>query len=354
MPPVRPVLGVLGAVWVFAAPAAPDADDNTLVSLPPTQTATVTFMFENDLFGNTDQQYTNGIQFGWLSPDLAHFEQAGRLPDWSRPFVSALPWVNRAGAQRNLGLALGQKIFTPEDIETRSLIADDRPYAGWLYAGLSFVSRTADRLDTIELQLGVVGPASFAEDMQNLVHDVRDIPRAGGWDNQLKNEPGLAVIYERKDRWVEHDFSGGLGYDLMGHAGGAIGNVFTYLNSGVEIRAGWNIPADFGTTLINPGGDTNAPIASDDPRLDSGAPIGFHLFAALTGRLVVRDIFLDGNTFTDSHGVDKEPLVADLIIGGSLVMRPYKLSYAQVFRTQEFDGQRLHPNFGSISLSVTF
>ena len=354
MPRIRKILVFLGTAWVVTAPAAPVAVGDTAADLPVSQAATVTFMFENDLFGDTDQQYTNGIQIGWLTPDLTYFEQAGRLPKWSLPLVKALPWVNRGGAQRNLGLAFGQKMFTPEDIDSRSLVTDDRPYAGWLYGGVSFVSRSADRLDAIELQLGVVGPASLAEKTQNLIHDIRDIPRARGWDNQLKNEPGLALIYQRKERWISRMLSEHVGYDLMGHAGGALGNVFTYLNGGVEVRAGWNMPADFGTTLINPGGDTNAPVAGNDPRLNSGTPIGVHLFTAITGRWVVRDIFLDGNTFTDSHSVDKEPLVADLIIGASMVMRPYKLSYAQVFRTQEFDGQRLNPNFGSISLSVTF
>lgn len=344
----------LAIAGLYASPLVADTGEDLSQVLPVAETATVTFMFENDLFGRTDQQYTNGIQFGWLSPDLNQFEQAGQLPQWSDALVEALPWVNRPGALRNLGLALGQKMFTPEDIATRSLITDDRPYAGWLYAGIAFVSRTADRLDSMELQLGVVGPASFAEDIQNLVHDVRGISRAQGWDNQLANEPGLALIYERKIRWMERVSASGFGYDIMGHAGGAVGNVFTYLNGGIEIRAGWNIPADFGTTLISPGGDTNAPIAHDDPRLNSKAPAGFHVFAATTGRLVVRDIFLDGNTFADSHSVDKEPVVADLIAGASLVMRRYKLSYAQVFRTQEFDGQRLNPNFGSLTLSMTF
>jgi hypothetical protein len=31
--------------------------------------------FENDLFADTDQQYTNGTKIGWVSPDLEAFAQ---------------------------------------------------------------------------------------------------------------------------------------------------------------------------------------------------------------------------------------------------------------------------------------
>lgn len=79
-----------------------------------------------------------------------------------------------------------------------------------------------------------------------------------------------------------------------------------------------------------------------------------HAFAAATGRLVLRDIFLEGNTFRDSHSVDKEFLVGDFIVGVSLIFDSLKLSYAQVFRTKEFKGQDSGHHFGSVSISYTY
>ena len=78
------------------------------------------------------------------------------------------------------------------------------------------------------------------------------------------------------------------------------------------------------------------------------------MFAVVTGRAIGRDIFLDGNTFRDSHSVDKGTLVGHLILEGSLVYRRLKLSYAHVFQTREFEGQGDKHEFGSISLSMTF
>lgn len=322
----------------------------------PGASSTLTVMFENDLFGDSDEQYTNGFQLGWLSPDVARYADAELSPwlNWTKGLAAHLPFVDRPGSQHNIGLSLGQKIYTPGDTASRTLIRDDRPYAGWLYGSVAFISKTETRLDSVEVQAGMVGPASLAEDAQKLVHDLRGFDSPQGWDNQLENEPGLALIYERRDRPVRSENVAGLGYDVITHGGGAVGNVFTYLNAGAELRAGWNLPADFGTSVISPGGDTNAPTATNDPRLANTSRFGIHGFAAVTGRFVMRDIFLDGNTFADSHDVDKELLVGDLLLGVSMTFWNAKLSYAEVFRSREFEGQDRAHNFGSLSLSITF
>jgi len=78
------------------------------------------------------------------------------------------------------------------------------------------------------------------------------------------------------------------------------------------------------------------------------------LFGGTSGRLVFRDIFLDGNTFSDSHNVDGKLLVGDFVLGASLIYNKFKLSYAQVLRTRGFDRQNSGQNFGSISLSYTY
>jgi hypothetical protein len=41
-------------------------------------------------------------------------------------------------------------------------------------------------------------------------------------------------------------------------------------------------------------------------------------------------------------------------VGASAIAGPFKLSYAPVFRSKEFDGQDRGHNFGSISLSYSF
>jgi len=321
----------------------------------PAESWTFTFRFENDLFAGTDRHYTNGIKLSWISPDLSSFRDSDKLPEWGKRIVNHLPYSQVEGLQRNIVFSIGQNMYTPADIDRRDLISDDRPYAGWLYGSASFHNKDYRHLDTMEIHAGLVGPWSLAEGSQDLVHELRGIDAAQGWDNQIENEPGLVFIYEHKDRVITPLSLSGFGFDAITHYGGALGNVFTYADAGVEMRLGWNLPTDFGTSLIRPGGETNAPAATQDPRYQqSGHGFSLHAFSAVSGRMVFRDIFLDGNTFRDSHSVDKEFLVGDLALGISLIVDSFKLSYAQVFRTREFEGQDDFQKFGSISISYTY
>lgn len=54
-----------------------------------------TLYFENDTFTGTDQHYTNGLKFYWLSADLVGWGQTGRR----ERAVAALPFINRSGGQ---------------------------------------------------------------------------------------------------------------------------------------------------------------------------------------------------------------------------------------------------------------
>ncbi len=82
--------------------------------------------------------------------------------------------------------------------------------------------------------------------------------------------------------------------------------------------------------------------------------LGTYIFARAEGRAVARNIFLDGNTFGDSPSVNHQPLVADLSVGTSLNYKNTKFTYALVYRTEEFVGQRQGQLFGSVSFNLSF
>ncbi|MBC8414055.1 MAG: lipid A deacylase LpxR family protein [Nitrospira sp.] len=313
---------------------------------------TQTLYFENDLFTGTDSNYTNGIKYTLISPDLSPHAPDGKLPRRAMEFIHSLPFIGQSepGFTHKVEFSIGQNMYTPEDIARTDLISNDRPYAGWFYIATAYHRKSSDidpssHMDTLELQLGIVGPESFAEEAQKLVHKLRDLRRPNGWDNQLKTEPGLALIYERK--WLYHPVkSRKFGYDLIAHAGGALGNVYTYLNSGAEFRTGWNIPHNFGASIIRPAGSTRLSIDPD---------LSIYVFAGVNGKIVMHDIFLDGNTFTDSHSMDKNYFLADVAGGISISYRHLTLSMTQVMRTREFKRQKnTEHSFGSITLAYSF
>jgi len=251
-------------------------------------------------------------------------------------------------------VSIGQNIYTPEDIESSEVIEEDRPYAGITYLGIGFHSKSNSRMDTLEFDLGAVGPHSYAEESQEIVHDWIDSPDPKGWDNQLKDEPALGVFYERKWKLPQSGIGSGFGYDMIPHLGGGLGNVYTYAGTGAEVRFGWNLPNDFGTFPIRPCSDTSAAFDERDPRFFRHGRFGVHVFAAVDGRAVLRNIFLDGNTFQDSHSVDKKPFMADFMAGVGVIVGPFKGSYAYVYRTKEFETQKDQQAFGTVTLSVSF
>lgn len=314
---------------------------------------------ENDLFYDTDRNYTSGVKLAWVSPDLDDYVRDRCLPDWVRPVnerVRDFFALHLSPArERNMTITLGQAMYTPGERRRADLVREDRPFAGWLYLGLGYNERRRplgaglERLDSLEVNLGIVGPLALARQTQDAIHRLRGVDRFAGWANQLRNEPGVQVVAERKYRVP---FASGAA-DAIGYYGMSLGNVATYLNAGIELRAGTAIPEDFGSSPVRPAGNNTAP--GSFPR-DGKRRLrrGMHAFASLDLRAVARDIFLDGNTFRDSHSVKKESLVADVSFGVAAFAGGWKLSFGRVIRSREFAGQPSRHSYGSFTVSRDF
>ena len=311
---------------------------------------------ENDLFADTDINYTNGIRFSGISPDLNSFtDEQGQPYPWIENLNTAFDFLYPSSdfgdevlISRNIVITLGQLMFTPTDREATQVLENERPYAGWLYLGVGYHARSEKRLHSAEINLGVIGPASLARESQNLIHRIRDIDLFQGWHNQLKNEPGIQLIYEEKLKHFKTEIDATqIEIDLISHWGGSLGNVATYLNGGAELRLGYNLPNDFGTSTLRPGGDNHSPGFAQE----ESQPFRLYGFAATDARLVLQNIFLDGNTFRNSHQVDKKHFVSDLSLGITSTWKKWTLSYAHVWRSKEFNSQNNSQFYGSLSLS---
>lgn len=315
-------------------PSAEMAADDGIFSL----------QIENDgVTEDADKYYTHGVRFSYLSSKEA--------PLWSRKTADYLPFFRQQGNVR-INYTLGQSIFTPNEISTKTLIEDDRPYAGWLYVGLGLISDSRSGSsnfkrwrDSLELNIGMVGPASLAEQFQVFSHKVRGANEPKGWDHQLKDEPGILLIYDRQWQGRYDTKLDGLGIDLTPHVGGALGNIMTYAATGFTLRFGRHLDNDYGVPIIRPSLPGSVYFAQN-----SG--FGWYLFTGFEGRVILQNIFLDGNTFKDSHSVDKEPLVGDFQAGLVLTWKGYRLSFTSVHRTREFEGQESSTRYGAFSLAI--
>jgi len=330
---------------LLAVPIAPAAaqDGNT-----------ITVQTENDRYvvPSSDRHYTNGFKLSWLSREQEQLPRTlVRISDLPSLYVN----TGNAPIKRRVGVAVGHSIFTPEETDERDLLRDDRPYAGWAYLEFTLHAVHGDvvggpsRQDTLGLEVGVVGPAAYGQWVQNTWHDIIGVGRSKGWDNQLENEPGLNLIFER--RWRTDTLAEvrplGLSLDLIPHTATSVGNVLTAFGAGATLRIGQKLQEDFGPPRIRPSLPGSESFAGD-------GGFGWYLFGGAEARLVAHNIFLDGNSFRDGPSVDRNLLVGDFQFGLALTYDDWRLTYTHVVRTEEFEGQPQPDRFGAVTLSVRF
>jgi hypothetical protein len=331
---LRKTIGLVVALLLLSAPAHAGG-------------GRVSGIEENDsIAANSDQHYTQGVRFAYLTPPGAD----SKIFDWMN---DVYPLSNDQKPVHKIAWSLEQSIFTPHDIHVPNPPLTDRPYAGWLTLGASFLrehERTEHShvLENFEIQLGVVGPAALGRQVQNDWHQIIGVPTAQGWAYQLPNEPALAITYERKWRF-DQPIADGLAVDIIPEAGVTVGNVLTYGAAGATVRIGRNLQADYGQARIRPALSGSDWFACEDA---CKGDFGWYVFVGTEGRLVARNVFLDGSSFTASRSVDKKNAVADISGGVSLFWSSrVKLDVSLTVRTKEFAGQLKNDKFAIVGLS---
>ena len=335
---------------LFATASLANAQNCNTDDVRATDRPALTIRLDNDALGGRrqDQNYTGGTIVTVMTPNLSSFTDD--------PCLSAsLRWINQKltllqpddVAQRNMLLGLAHLAFTPFDRLRSDVIGDDRPYSAALLFQVGYNGRVKDELTATHWRFGMIGPAAQGERVQNLYHDSLGLQRFNGWNNQLRNEVVVQLLHERMHRWSTASVRQGWGADLIGHWGGSLGNYATYANAGAELRLGWRLPDDFGTTPLRLAGQNTAPSSTYSQRTGWDG----HLFLNIDGRGVVRDITLDGNTFVHSHHIAKRRWVADLGAGVALRFGPWRLAIGRYYRSREFDGQPDASAFGSLTVS---
>jgi hypothetical protein len=307
----------------------------------PDERGTYTIVWENDVFLDTDQNYTNGFRASYLSGTT---RSSDGPEGWIAKKIIGVP--ETAAVRR--GIAFGHSIFTPQDIEEEGALPDQHPYAGWVYGEYSAVIERKNEVDQISLQVGLVGPSAAGEFVQNEVHDRIGSPEARGWDNQIGDELGVVLAYDKRFRNLAKIGDDDLGADLTPNLGASVGNIHTNARAGLTFRFGENLRNDFGPPRVRPalgGAGYFNPI--DD--------FSWYLFAGVEGRAVAHNIFLDGSLFDDnSPSVDSKTFVADFQGGAVVQYKNTQLALTYVERTDEFDTQEERQAFGAISLSVKY
>lgn len=287
------------------------------------------FYYENDTFFKTDYDYTAGLRFSWLYSTQKQKDQKDHHN-------------SESGSKTYRSFAIVHQIFTPEDTDATELIKDARPYAGWTSIEVGLHKSSKTHLSSLNMKLGVIGNISGARVLQNTIHSIIHEPKVNGWDNQLKNELGVNLKYTNKWRFTYKNDSF-FESSIMPFGELEIGNISTKATVGISMRIGKNIPKDFGVSSINIGGDDGIPSYGNTLILKNNRwNYSLNIYSASS--FIVRDIFLDGNTFRDSHSVKKESLIAYGGAGITARHNKFIFDFTILYNTKEYhtDDKDMH------------
>lgn len=308
---------------------------------------------ENDaLAARRDYGYTQGFRASLIFDDRESRGPERFVFDIFEPFLFA-PAAVGARPQGHLEwVLLGQSIFTPQDKTALPPNPQDRPYAAWLYTGVSLARRTdARQLDSFELLAGVVGPSALGRQVQDRFHRLlggHGAPRA--WDYQLRDEPTVMASWDR--RWkFGYDFGRGYGMDVIPAVGVSAGTPYTHAAAGALLRFGRLLSSTWGTARIRP-----SLLGSSFFSRPSEGDIGFAMFVGAEARAVARNVFLDGSTFRSGPSVEAHRLVGELTAGAELfTSNGSRISFSVTKRTAEFRDQPGRGDvFGTLEGTVRF
>jgi lipid A 3-O-deacylase len=213
---------------------------------------------------------------------------------------------------------LGQEIYTPR-VNSAAPVEGERPHAGWLYGAVTGVAQTPSARHAVRLELGLTGPQSLAGPVQVAVHRLGGYWTPVGWDNQLPFEPGVVVSYTGNHLLAAPTLHGVRVAEISATVGAAAGNVITGATTGLDVRAGFNVPRSW-----------------YDHDEWSHDPLGVYGILSLQADALLRNLFLDGNSFRESQRVDKLPFVGRRQVGFGVRFHTVELSVRQVTRGREY------------------
>ncbi len=293
-------------------------------------------IIENDIFFS-DRYYTNGIKFQYSESGSDWW---ATMPQFG--LLDLLPWTE--GTQKIQGAAFGQNMYVNSNINIPNPSPSDHPYSGFLYVGAAAHAVSKDRADSFAINLGIVGPESFAEQTQKIYHSIIGADNPLGWHTQLGDEPAAVLSYNHAERLFRinplplEDFS----CDFIGSGQINAGNALTDGRIKGLFRFGFNLPYTFDVSRID------YSMASEAAWYDSSKPAPkWHcfMFMAATARFVAYDISLDGNTYRHSRGVDSRPIVGEFMVGISSRYDFIQADLIWTARTQDYYGQEYSPHF---------
>lgn len=284
---------------------------------------------DNDLYTSSknDQYYTNGLEV----------------------FCRYLPKNNQPQFLKKINeIRVGQYMYSPRFIYKNSKEEMfDRPFAGYLFAQFASSNFYANQAVLKKyIQIGYVGPNSFADEVQSGTHKLFHYKAFEEWDYQIKNTLGIQTYLMFSKPLLASVKSKRIDFQWQSEA--KLGTIFTSLSTGFVSR--------IGIKKLVPFSDSNFYGASLNR---DGTPLEkeFYFYVAPSFQCQIYDATIQGGLFNDNS-----PVTFDIIpfrFNGEAGLKYRKnnlnLSYAFVYRGKELKSDRSIGYFyGSIGVSYIF
>lgn len=302
-------------------------------------TSNLHITWENDLYSNDDDGYTNGFAVSWSNKNK-------NLPKYISHNLDLLPFFPKK-EQYDILYSIGQKMFTPGNLEITTLQPNDIPYAGFLYGTLGVIAKDERNFDMLSLTLGLIGEASGAEQTQKFIHKVVGATDPKGWNHQLENELGVILSYDKAWLGLDKGEFFHKEYDITPHYNVSLGNVYTHLEAGIILRFGGNLSAAQNVIMLPPRGFAYNGFSYKNQ-------LQYYCFFDVSARAVARNIFIDGSSFESSHNLDRKNIVGEAKLGFVTSYKNTQISYTYNLMTDEYKGQSGTEGFGSINLTFRY
>jgi hypothetical protein len=282
---------------------------------------------ENDVLAKTDKHYTHGTKISQYNPakvfDKYFFEEfTGGLPD-------------------TIQKSIFQFMYTPSNIKTDEPQRNDRAWAGILAA--EYVEHyNYDIFSAYHgLHLGIVGPNSFAGDTQAYIHQLIGSAEPMGWDNQIGDELYIAQFSTIQFKVFQAKYM-----DASIKASYYLGNIQSFVSSGVTTRVGYNLPDEMSLYRIEP-----VPRNMDGNKDFELPPLSLYLIGGADTRYVAWNKLIQN----DETDISLEPVVMDYYLGFGCRINRVDIVYLYNIRSAEFKESEVdYHNFGSLTLSYSF
>ena len=249
----------------------------------------------------------------------------------------------------------GLAVYTPDDLENKSVIRGDRPYASLMYMSNTKLNayKNGESIETT-FMLGVLG-LNVAKEIQRYIHNDLNASNEDplGWGNQISDGGEITALYSVEKKalisscYAENKASSDISYSMSADLGYMINAAI-----GVDFRWG-HIATPYYLHSKTPVSNYNYYSCYDCRQLDNYLFLNFKL-RAIAYNALLEGQFRDSKWVIDSE--DVENVVLEASLGWVYSLSPeWEITYSINFKSREFsDPKASYQLYGGLYLSKGF